>query len=146
MAVTKYYNGFPPKYREKQGYAVYKMFKNGQLDRPTECIGCINTTSTGAVIMAHNENYHTPLKYVGICFHCHMAVHYRFKDIRTWIKWCDLTANGWTPPHVRDYNVFLKVWKWVASAEVEQPQKFTWLHTLPHIEPNYYESDQVLNI
>ncbi len=146
MAVTKYYNGFPPKYREKQGYAVYKMFKNGELPKPSQCIGCQNSTDNGATIMAHNENYHTPLNYVEICYHCHMAVHYRFKDPLTWRKWCDLTANDWQPPKGRDYKVFLRVWVWVRTTETVLPKKLTWLHTLPDIEPNLYEPEPVLDV
>lgn len=141
MAVTKSYNGFPPKYREKQGYAVYKMFKTGELERPNECVGCGALASKGAPIMAHNEDYHRPLNFVGVCFGCHMAIHIRFKDIATWNKWCDLTANGWQPPYSRDYKVFLEVWNAVKYAQADKPKKFTWLHGLPHIEPNLYEAE-----
>jgi hypothetical protein len=142
MAVTKSYNGFSPKYREKQGYAVYKMFKNGQLKRPTTCVGCKATAEDGAPIMAHNEDYHNPLNYVGICFGCHMAIHIRFKDTQTWQKWCDLTAEGWQPPYSRDYRVFLETWNGVKTEEVSSPNSLNWLHSLPLIEPNLFNPNK----
>lgn len=142
MAVTKSYNGFPPKYREKQGYAVYRMFKNGQLPRPSECVGCGALAADGAPIMAHNEDYHNPLNYVEICYGCHMAIHIRFRDTDTWVKWCDYTANGWQPPYSRDYKVFLSAWDKIRFSPKEAPQRFTWLHGLPHVEPNLYSPEK----
>jgi hypothetical protein len=142
MAVTKSYNGFPAKYREKQGYAVYRMFKSGELQRPTECVGCEARAQDGAPVMAHNEDYHNPLNYVGVCFGCHMAIHIRFKDVTTWGKWCDLTANGWKPPYSRDYKYFLETWNKVKYLTVEPPIKFTWLHRLPLAEPDLYTEQQ----
>ena len=122
------------------------MFRTGELPKPSKCVGCNNLASKGAPIMAHNENYHKPRNYVEICFHCHMAVHYRFKDIDTWKKWCDLTANNWQPPHIRDYNVFLKIWDWVRNQPVDLPQQLTWLHSLPYVEPNLYEPEPIIDL
>jgi hypothetical protein len=117
------------------------MFKTGELDRPTVCVGCNASTSDGAPIMAHNEDYHNPLNFVGVCFGCHMAIHIRFKDIPTWNKWCNLTANGWQPPYSRDYKRFLEVWNIVKVSKPEVPERFTWMHSLPHIEPNLYNPE-----
>jgi hypothetical protein len=142
VAATKSYNGFPPAYREKQGGAVYRMFKSGKLKRPTECVGCGALASEGAPIMAHNEDYHQPLNYVGICFGCHMAIHIRFNDIETWKKWCDLTADGWQPPYSRDYKYFIETWRGLKHEVVEKPSKLNWLHSLPYVEPNLYNKNE----
>jgi hypothetical protein len=71
-----------------------------------------------------------------------MAIHYRFRDIPTWEKWCDYAANGWQPPYSRDYKVFLSAWDRIKFSPKQTPQQFTWLHGLPHIEPNLYTPEK----
>jgi hypothetical protein len=132
------YNGFPAAYRDKQGRPIYAAFKSGKLRRPTECVGCKANSFEGAPIMAHNEDYHNPTNFVGVCYGCHMAIHKRFQDIPTWQKWCDLTADGWQPPYSRDYRVFLETWFGVSREIVEKPSALNWLHSLPLKEPNLY--------
>lgn len=138
--VARPYNGFPAAYRDKQGGAVYKAFRNGTLERPTQCVACSLTTQDGATIQAHNEDYHEPLEFVGICFYCHMAIHKRFNSLDLWRRYRQLVSRGWQPPRGRDYRKFIYLWE--ALERVPMPntpadyRNFLWL--LADNEPDLY--------
>lgn len=134
--VSKAYNGFPAAYRDKQGGAVYKAFKSGALDRPNVCVMC-GLTADQATVHAHNEDYHEPDTYVGLCYYCHMAVHKRFDNLRNWYQWRDLVCSGWQPPRNRDYRIFIRVWDNL-PALTSQPDHTNWAWTLTDHEPDLY--------
>ena len=134
--VSKAYNGFPATYRDKQGGAVYKAFKSGALLRPTVCVMC-NLTADQATVHAHNEDYHEPDTYVGLCFFCHMAVHKRFSNLNNWYRYRDLVCSGWQPPRNRDYRIFIRVWDNL-PALTSQPVFTNWSWILPDSEPDLY--------
>lgn len=139
--VAKPYNGFPAAYRDKQGGAVYKAFRDGTRERPTKCIACNLTTNDNATIQAHNEDYHEPLEYVGICFYCHMAIHKRFSDLNRWRIYRNLVCRGWQPPRGRDYRRFAELWAKLPIAEnmLESPPDYrNWLWLLADNEPDLY--------
>lgn len=139
---TKPYNGFPGDYRQQQGNQVYKGFRNGTLTRPTTCIVCGLTKADGATIHAHNENYHTPLDYVGICYCCHMALHRRYQAPDVWVAWLTHTTTGWTPPITADYKQFIAAFYARAKREPGQPIKpvSEWAASLPLEEPDLYNT------
>ncbi len=135
--VSKTYNGFPAAYRDKQGGAVYKAFRAGELSRPTQCIICNLNTDDGATIQAHNEDYHEPLQFVGICFCCHMAIHKRFSNLPQWKIWRARATSGWKPPRTRDYRVFIKVFETLKPAD-NTPDYSNWSYLLSDTEPDLY--------
>lgn len=138
--VSKAYNGFPAQYRDKQGGKIYKAFKSGELTRPDTCIMC-GLTAKEATIHAHNEDYHNPDTFVGVCYYCHMAVHKRFSSLQKWYKWRELVCTGWQPPRNRDYRVFVTVWDGilrVTGPEMQKDNYLNWSWTLPDEEPDLY--------
>lgn len=138
MAITKSYNGFPGKYRESQGRKQSNLFKTGAVKRPTQCKACGITTGEGGTIHSHSEDYSNIYEVHGVCFCCHMAIHKRFQDLKTWAKWADLVSEGWQPPVTRDYDFFMQTWHGLRSETVDTPSKLNWLHSLPLEEPNLY--------
>lgn len=134
------YNGFPADYRDKQGDKVYKAFRNGTLERPTTCIVCGLTKDDGAIMQAHNEDYHRPFNYVGICYFCHMAVHRRYQAPTVWIAFLRHLAAGWTPPTTSDYGEFIRAFYGRAKREPGEPVKpvSDWAASLPLEEPDLY--------
>lgn len=138
--VSKAYNGFPAKYRDKQGGEVYKAFRSGQLTRPDTCVMC-GLTAQEATVHAHNEDYHEPLTFVGLCYFCHMAVHKRFDSLPRWYRWRELVCTGWQPPRNRDYRVFIAVWDKILTKpkpQLETPHYRNWSWLLPDQEPDLY--------
>lgn len=131
------YNGFPAGYRDKQGRKVYNGFRSGVLKRPIQCTVCNQHDFEGALIHAHNEDYHNPLNFVGICFPCHMAVHRRFKDIKRWYVWRERIASGWQPPKIRDYRVFIDIWNSLPDTPTGEIGE-GWIWDLPDEEPDLY--------
>jgi hypothetical protein len=134
---SKPYNGFPAAFRERQGGAVYKAFREGRIQRPTECIICGITSADGATIQAHNEDYYEPFDYVGICFCCHMAIHKRFSNLTQWRRWRASATSGWKPPRTRDYRIFIKVFEALRDTD-NTPDYTNWSYLLPDREPDLY--------
>ncbi len=134
---SKAYNGFSAAYRQKQGGAVYKAFTEGRILRPTSCLLCGLKVEDGATIHAHNEDYHEPFDFIGICFCCHMAVHKRFDNLPAWHVWQKNVSSGWKPPRTRDYRVFIKVFE--SLKPVDNTPDFTnWAYLLLDTEPDLY--------
>lgn len=143
--VSRPYNGFPAAFRDKVGGRVYRAFKSGKIKRPTECIMCHLTVEDGATIQAHNEDYHEPYTYVGICFYCHMAIHKRFgRGLPAWKKYRAAVIRGWQPPRNRDYRRFAEWWETLegstalAAKEPSDPDYGNWSWLLPDVEPDLY--------
>lgn len=138
--VSKAYNGFPAKYRDQQGGAVYKAFRSGEMKRPDTCVMC-GLTADKATVHAHNEDYHEPLTFVGLCYFCHMAVHKRFDNLPTWYRWRELVCTGWQPPRNRDYRIFIEVWNKLLKYDKPElkPEHYrNWSWLLPDHEPDLY--------
>ena len=145
--VSKAYNGFSAQYRDKQGGQVYKAFKKGELKRPDTCTMC-KLTEAQATIHAHNEDYHEPLTFVGLCYFCHMAVHKRFESTPRWYRWRDLICTGWQPPRNRDYRVFADVWQSILKQpqpELKKEDYINWSWTLPDHEPDLFTGREPLD-
>lgn len=141
--VSRAYNGFSAAYRDKQGGKVYKAFRDGKLERPTECTICHLTTKDGATIQAHNEDYHEPFTFIGICFYCHMAVHKRFgTGLNAWHEYRAAVTRGWQPPRGRDYRRFSDFWATLQAGlqlpHPNEPDYSNWSWLLPDHEPDLY--------
>lgn len=135
----KPYNGFPASYRQKQGSRVYEAFKSGEIARPDKCVMCAREAEGyRLLIQAHNEDYHDPFGFVGVCFPCHMAIHARFKNPHTWHRWRDAVASGWQPPRTRDYRVFREIWESFRVKPVGEVDETNWAFSLPDVEPDLY--------
>jgi hypothetical protein len=138
--VSRAYNGFPATYRDKQGGRVYREFRSGKQIRPDTCRLC-GLKDYEATVQAHNEDYHEPDTFIGICFYCHMAVHKRFDSLKRWQKWRELVSSGWQPPRNRDYRIFIKVWDDILAVSNQNPQTTdysNWAWTLTDYEPDLY--------
>lgn len=146
--MTKTYNGFPPEYRDKQGGRVYAAFRKGTLTRPTACIVCNLDTTVGATVHAHNEDYHQPLNYVGVCYCCHMAIHRRYQEPDTWVTYLDSIAAGWQPPRTSNYRDFINAFRSTRHHANMEPTITlnTWVTDLPLIEPDLYTLPTLLDL
>jgi hypothetical protein len=122
---------------------VSALVASGEFQRPPVCVGCGATAEEGFHMQAHNEDYHHPLRCVGICFSCHMAIHHRFKDLEAWRIYRDLAANGHQPFKGRDYWGWLRHWTSLKKLPAPSPVRKTWFHDLPDEEPNLFDPAKV---
>ena len=88
-----HYNGFTPRQRAVGGNEVNRAFLMGEVDRPTICEACAASVP-GAKVMAHNENYDTPLDFFSVCYVCHMMIHCRFRAKDRWQEYLDALRGG----------------------------------------------------
>lgn len=72
---------------------------------------------------------------------CHMAVHKRFSNLKTWYAWREATLSGWQPPKNRDYRVFAQVWDTFKQEPIGEVDKSHWAFKLLDVEPDLYNRD-----
>lgn len=120
---------------------MYAAFRSGKAQRPTTCIVCNLTTTDGATVHAHNEDYHNPWDYVGVCYCCHMAIHRRYTEPATWLAYLNRIQSGWQPPQTQDYRKFIEAFRGSYKHKTPPSNPLAldpWVTALPLEEPDLY--------
>ena len=105
------YNGFSPSQRVKAQNWLNKKWASGTLVRPTKCCAC---GQTEGLIDAHAEDYSEPFEAgktdkFHLCRKCHMQVHRRFANPRSWLSYKELVKKSVTGRVDIEHDVLDKI-------------------------------------
>ena len=103
------YNGFTGREREKSLRVVHRLWDEGKVPRPTECLLACHQTE--GAIHGHSEDYSPGALHVHIpiCITCHLMLHMRWQQPVLWENYKAAIREGWRGVPLEQRNALYEI-------------------------------------